>query len=108
LLAYYDLKTDRLYGYVTKHKKTPDFLRFLKWVRRRYPVTQKLHLVMDNYGTHIRGEVARWARGQQCAPVLHTDERIVAEPHRVSLRPAEEVRVEQLGPPQPPRTGSCN
>jgi transposase len=61
-LAYYDLKTDRLYGYVTQHKKTPDFLRFLKWVRRRYPITQRLHLVMDNYGTHISGDVARWAR----------------------------------------------
>ena len=62
-LAYYDLKTDRLYGYVTQHKKTPDFLRFLKWMRRRYPATQRLHIVMDNYGTHISADVARWAQG---------------------------------------------
>jgi transposase len=63
LLAYYDLKTDRLYGYVSQHKKTPDFLRFLNWVRGRYPREQRLHIVLDNYGTHISADVARWARG---------------------------------------------
>jgi len=62
-LAYYDLKTDRLYGYVTRPKKTPDFLRFLKWVRRRYPRGPRLHMVLDHYGTHIRGAVVGWARG---------------------------------------------
>jgi transposase len=62
-LAYYDLKTDRLYGYVTRHKKTRDFLRFLKWVRRRYPPGQRLYIVLDNYGTHLSSEVSRWARG---------------------------------------------
>jgi len=62
-LAYYDLKTDRLYGYVSKYKKTPDFLRFLKWVRSRYPRGQRLHIVLDNYGTHVSGAVADWAQG---------------------------------------------
>jgi transposase len=61
-LAYYDLKTDRLYGYVSEHKKTPDFLRFLKWIRQRYPRSQCLHMVMDNYGTHLSQDVAAWAR----------------------------------------------
>jgi transposase len=63
LLAYYDLKTDRLYGYVSKHKKTADFLRFLKWVRGRYRREQRLHIVLDNYGTHVSADVIRWARG---------------------------------------------
>lgn len=63
LLAYYDLKTDRLYGYVSEHKKTADFLRFLKWIRGRYPRSQRLHIVLDNYGTHISDAVACWARG---------------------------------------------
>lgn len=62
LLAYYDLKTDRLYGYLSRHKKTPDFLGFLKWVRSRYPRGQRLYIVLDNYGTHISNDVARWAR----------------------------------------------
>jgi len=60
-LAYYDLKTDRLYGYLSERKKLPDFLGFLKWVRRRYPMSQRLHLVMDNYGTHVSVAVAAWA-----------------------------------------------
>jgi len=61
-LAYYDLKTDRLYGYVSRSKKTPDFLRFMRWVRRRYPMRQRLHVVLDNYGTHISDEARRWAK----------------------------------------------
>lgn len=61
-LAYYDLKTDRLYGYVSRYKKTADFLRFLKWVRRRYRRSERLHIVLDNYSPHVGGDVARWAR----------------------------------------------
>lgn len=61
-LAYYDLETDRLYGRFTKRKTGKVFLSFLKWVRSRYPKTQALHLVMDNYGTHIMGTVLAWAK----------------------------------------------
>ena len=60
-LAYYDLETDRLYGRFTEHKTAKDFLSFLKWVRRRYPIWQTLHMVMDNYGTHITPKVLAWA-----------------------------------------------
>jgi transposase len=62
-LAYYDLETDRLYGRFTEHKTGKDFLSFLRWVRSRYPMTQRLHLVMDNYGTHIMATVLAWAQG---------------------------------------------
>lgn len=61
-LAYYDLETDRLYGRFTEHKTGKDFLSFLKWVRSRYPRTQTLHIVMDNYGTHIMASVLTWAK----------------------------------------------
>ena len=61
LLAYYDLKTDRLYGYISERKRGPDFLRFLKWVRRRYPFSQRLYIVLDNYATHVSAAVAAWA-----------------------------------------------
>src|SRR5437879_10314067 len=56
-LAFYDLETDRLYGRFTKRKRWTEFLSFLKWVRSRYPRHQKLHMVMDNYGPHIKEEV---------------------------------------------------
>jgi transposase len=61
-LAYYDLETGRLYGRFTEHKKAADFLSFLKWVRRRYPRSQTLHVVMDNYGTHITEAILKWSK----------------------------------------------
>lgn len=61
-LAFYDLETDRLYGRFTMHKTGKDFLSFLKWVRSRYPRSQKLHIVMDNYGTHIMDAVLAWSK----------------------------------------------
>ncbi len=61
-LAYYDLETDRLYGRFTKRKTGKVFLSFLRWVRSRYPKTQTLHMVMDNYGTHIMATIQAWAK----------------------------------------------
>lgn len=61
-LAYYDLETDRLYGRFTRRKTGKVFLSFLRWVRSRYPRTQTLHLVMDNYGTHIMATIQAWAQ----------------------------------------------
>jgi len=60
-LAFYDLETDRLYGRFTTCKTWVQFLAFLRWVRSRYPRTQKLHIVLDNYGPHIKLEVRLWA-----------------------------------------------
>jgi transposase len=60
-LAVYDFETDRLYGRFTKHKTWVEFLSFLKWVRRRYPSDQSLHMVVDNYGPHLKTEVRAWA-----------------------------------------------
>jgi len=60
-LAVYDLETDRLYGQFTAHKTWVEFLAFLKWVRRRYPTQQVLHIVTDNYGPHLKTEVRMWA-----------------------------------------------
>ncbi len=61
-LAFYDLETNRLYGRFTKHKTAKDFLSFLRWVRSRYPRSQKLHIVMDNYSPHITDAVLAWAK----------------------------------------------
>ena len=51
----------RLYGQFTRHKTWVEFLAFLKWVRRRYPREQMLHIVLDNYGPHLKTEVRSWA-----------------------------------------------
>lgn len=60
-LAFYDMETDRLYGRFTHRKTWVEFLAFLKWVRRRYPASQVLHMVLDNYGPHKKAEVRAWA-----------------------------------------------
>ena len=60
-LAFYDLETDRLYGQFTARKTWVQFLGFLKWVRARYPAWQKLHMVLDDYGPHLKWEVRTWA-----------------------------------------------
>lgn len=60
-LAVYDLETDRLYGQFTRRKTWVEFLAFLKWVRRRYPRHQVLHVVLDNYGPHLKTQVRGWA-----------------------------------------------
>jgi transposase len=61
-LAAYDLETDRLFGIFSDHKTGRDFLKFLKWLRRRYPIGQRLHIVLDNYRTHLTHAVLAWAK----------------------------------------------
>jgi transposase len=61
-LAFYDLETNRLYGRFTEHKTGKDFLSFLRWVRARYARSQKLHIVMDNYGSHITDAIMGWTK----------------------------------------------
>jgi transposase len=60
-LAFYDLETDRLFGRFVPKKDWRAFLSFLKWVRRRYRRSQTLHIVLDNYGPHLKTEVVAWA-----------------------------------------------
>jgi transposase len=61
-LAAYDMETGRLFGQFWAHKTWREFLQFLKWLRSRYRREETLHIVMDNYGPHVKEEVQRWAR----------------------------------------------
>lgn len=60
-LAAYDLESDRIFGQFTRQKRWTEFLPFLQWVRRHYPRGQTLHIVLDNYGPHLKWEVITWA-----------------------------------------------
>lgn len=60
-LAVYDLETGKLEGQFYDHKRAAEFLKFLKWVRRRFRSSGTLHIVLDNYGTHLNTEVQQWA-----------------------------------------------
>jgi len=61
LLAAYDLESDKLMGRFYARKTWVEFLDFLKWLRRRYRKGEVLHIVMDNYGPHLKAEVVAWA-----------------------------------------------
>lgn len=61
-LAAYDLEDDQLFGLFTEAKTWIEFLGFLKWLRRKYPAQETLHIVMDNYGPHVKAEVLAWAK----------------------------------------------
>lgn len=61
-LAAYDLESGRLFGEFTKRKTWVEFLAFLKRVRRRYRCHETLHIVLDNYATHLKEEVRDWAK----------------------------------------------
>lgn len=61
-LAAYDLETGRLFGRFTRRKRWTEFLPFLKWVRGRYRRSETLHIVLDNYGSHLKEEVQSWAK----------------------------------------------
>lgn len=57
----YDMKTDRLYGIFTCQKNWVEFLRFLRWLRRRYRSGETLYIVLDNASFHLKTEVRTWA-----------------------------------------------
>jgi transposase len=57
----YDMERNTLVGTFAKHKNWMTFLAFLKWLRRRYPRTEVLHIVLDNATFHGKAEVRRYA-----------------------------------------------
>ena len=61
-LAAYDMETGRLFGQYTTRKTAKEWLAFLKFLRHRYPSNQTLHIVLDNYGTHLAAENLKWAK----------------------------------------------
>ena len=64
-LAAYDLETGKLFGQFKRTKGWKDFLQFLKWIRRRYPASEPLHIVLDNYRPHAKAEVLSWAKANR-------------------------------------------
>ncbi len=43
-------------------KRSREVLKVLKLMRRRYPIEQRIHLILDNYSPHGTKEVRRWCR----------------------------------------------
>lgn len=61
-MAFYDLAQDKLWGYVRKRKRSTEFLGVLKWMRRRYPLQEKIYLILDNFSPHRCKIIFDWAK----------------------------------------------
>jgi len=61
-LAFYDVRTDRLWGYFCRRKRWSETLRVLQRLRAMYPVKERIYIILDNFSPHRRAEVRRWAR----------------------------------------------
>jgi hypothetical protein len=61
-LAFLDIKKDKLWGYFNPRKRWQEVLRAFKWMRSRYPVKERLYVILDNFSPHLRPEIRRWAR----------------------------------------------
>ena len=61
-LAAYDVGADNLMGRSFDRRRHQEFLRFLKWLRAKYPSEETLYLIADNLSTHLHAKVKQWAR----------------------------------------------
>jgi transposase len=61
-LAAYDMETGHVFGQFYAQKTWREWLGFLKWLRRRYRRSERLHVVLDNYGPHLKEDVLQWVK----------------------------------------------
>jgi transposase len=62
LFAALNLLEGRVLGDCRKRHRHQEFLSFLRRIVREFPGKTKLHLVIDNYGTHSTPEVKAWLK----------------------------------------------
>jgi len=61
-LAFYDVHANHLWGYTRARKRSREVLDALKRLRRRYPMEQRIHLILDNFSPHGTPKVRCWCR----------------------------------------------
>lgn len=62
LLAAYDLQGDRLWGWQRPNQRWQQVLAFFKAIRKRYPRSVRLYIILDNRRSHKKAEVLSWAK----------------------------------------------
>jgi transposase len=62
LFAALDVLAGKVIGDCYKRHRHQEFLKFLRRVDHEFPNNTRLHLVMDNYGTHSTPEVKSWLK----------------------------------------------
>lgn len=54
------MREDKLWGYFKNRKRWNEVLSVLKIIRRQYPITERLYIVMDNFSPHKKVEIEDW------------------------------------------------
>jgi transposase len=62
LFAALEIAQGKVIGQCYAHHRHQEFLKFLKRLDEEFPGEVKLHLVMDNYGTHKHPRVQSWLK----------------------------------------------
>jgi transposase len=71
LFAALSLLDGKVIGQCLARHRHQEFLKFLRHLDREMPKGLKLHLIVDNYGTHKHPVVTRWLESRQCRFELH-------------------------------------
>jgi transposase len=61
-LAFYDVHQRKLGGCVRPRKRHQERLAVSKLLRRRYPVDQRIHLILEDFSSHRKAEVLRYCQ----------------------------------------------
>jgi transposase len=70
LFAALELAQGKVIGQCYARHRHQEFLKFLKRLDAEFPIEMKLHMVLDNYGTHKHPKVKGWLQRHPCF-VLH-------------------------------------
>jgi transposase len=62
LMGAYDYYHKRLRGYLSRRKTGADWVRFLRWVRSKYPSGGRIYLIQDDLSTHTTPAAVAEAR----------------------------------------------
>ena len=75
LFAALEVAQGKVIGQCYARHRHQEFLKFLKRLDTEFPAELKLHLVMDNYGTHKHPKVRGWLQtASTFCPSLHSDQ----------------------------------
>ena len=62
LFGAYDFYHDKMHGYLVRKKDTASWVRYLRYVRSKYPNGGKIYLIQDNLSTHTTSQAYAEAR----------------------------------------------
>ena len=65
LFAALDIATGRVIGKTYRRHRAQEFRKFLDEIEAAVPAHLDVHLVMDNYGTHVMGMIQAWAKSHR-------------------------------------------